>query len=350
MTPSELKGKVQTVLGPVAPEAMGSTLMHEHLFIDLNPPKYRGDTPPAGVSDDKIDLCNCFRARYGQGHFRDNYRIDDFVMVKREVEEMYRAGGRGLVDLTVGGLGPRPLLLRRMAEETGVQIVMGCGHYVEEYQLAETATMTVDELAGQMIDQILVGAWGTDIRAGIIGEIGCQSPWTDREKRVMEGAIEAMKATGAALNVHPGREAHQPKEVADFVRARGGAMERLIISHIDRTIFDEDTLFALADTGCMIEYDLFGWEESWYWPNPDIDLPNDAMRVRWLRKLVERGHLDQILISHDVCTKGRLEQFGGHGFQHIFANVVPLLLRRGFDRQQVDRILVANPARLLTFV
>lgn len=349
MTPDDLKGKVQTVTGLVDPATLGPTLMHEHLFIDLNPPAFRGSDLPEGVSDAAIDLCNCFRAAYGQWHFTDNYRIDDFAVVKAEIEEMHRAGGRTVVDLTVGGLGPRPLLLRRMAEETEVALIMGCGHYVEEYQLAETAGMTVDQLAAQMTGQILDGAWGTDVRAGIIGEIGCQSPWTDREKRVMDGAIEAMKATGAALNVHPGREATQPREVADYVRARGGRMERLILSHIDRTIFDEDTLFRLADTGCMIEYDLFGWETSYYWPNPEIDLPNDAMRVRWLRKLVERGHLDQILISHDVCTKSRLERFGGHGFQHIFANVVPLLLRRDFDQAEVDRILVANPARLLAF-
>lgn len=166
----------------------------------------------------------------------------------------------------------------------------------------------------------------------------------------MEAAIVAQQATGAALNVHPGRDADQPQEVADFVAARGGRMDRLILSHIDRTIFDEDTLFRLADTGAVLEYDLFGWETSYYWPNPDIDLPNDATRIRWLRKLADRGHLDQILISHDVCTKGRLERFGGHGFQHIFANVVPLMLRRGFDQAEVDRILIDNPARLLALV
>ncbi|PWE27889.1 aryldialkylphosphatase [Pararhodobacter marinus] len=345
---SDRHGKVQTVTGLVEPGTLGATLMHEHLFIDLNPPAFRGDTLPEGVTDDPLDMCNCFRARYGQGHFTDNYRIDDFAVVRDEVQEMARAGGGAIVDLTVGGLGPRPLLLRRMAEETGVPIVMGAGHYVEEYQLAETAGMSVEQLVAQITDQVLVGAWGTDVKAGIIGEIGCQSPWTEREKKVMEAAIEAQAATGAALNVHPGREADQPQEVADFVAARGGPMDRLILSHIDRTIFDEDTLFRLADTGAVIEYDLFGWETSYYWPNPDIDLPNDATRIQWLRKLVERGHIDQILISHDVCTKGRLERFGGHGFQHIFANVVPLMLRRGFDQAQVDHILVTNPARLLT--
>ena len=66
----------------------------------------------------------------------------------------------------------------------------------------------------------------------------------------MEGALIAQKETGAALNVHPGRDPDQPQEVADFVAARGGAMSRLIISHIDRTVFDDSALRP-ADTGCL---------------------------------------------------------------------------------------------------
>ncbi|MCB8840337.1 phosphotriesterase [Aurantimonas sp. VKM B-3413] len=347
---SNLTGKVQTVTGPIDPSELGMTLMHEHLAIDLNAPRFRTETVPDGVSDAPIDLCNCFRARYGQGYFRDNFRLDCQDVVTDELREMRRAGGRTVVDLTVGGLAPRPEHLRRMAQDADVQIVMGCGYYVDEYQPAENAGRSVDDFAALMIAQLLEGAWDTDVKAGIIGEIGCQSPWTDKEKRVMRGAIEAQRASGAALNVHPGRHEDQPQEVADFVRAAGGPMDRLIISHIDRTIFDADRLFRLADTGCVLEYDLFGWEESHYAPNPDIDLPNDAMRLKWLKMLIERGHRDQILISHDICTKGRLEHFGGHGYQHIFANVVPLMRRRGFSEEDIRTILVETPKRLLTFV
>ena len=96
------------------------------------------------------------------------------------------------------------------------------------------------------------------MRAGIIGEIGCQAPWTDLEKRVMRGAVVAQQQTGAAINVHPGRDPDQPQEVADFVSAQGADRSRVVISHIDRTIFDDERLFRLADSGCVIELDLFG--------------------------------------------------------------------------------------------
>ena len=163
----------------------------------------------------------------------------------------------------------------------------------------------------------------------------------------MLGAVLAQRHTGAAINVHPGRHPDQPQEVADFVRVQGGRMDRLIISHNDRTIFDAERLRRLADTGCVLEWDLFGQESSYY-PLADIDMPNDAVRLRAIRDLVERGHLAQILISHDICYRSRLVRWGGHGYGHIFANVMPLMRRRDFSEAQVQAILVDNPRRLLT--
>ena len=104
----------------------------------------------------------------------------------------------------------------------------------------------------------------------------------------------------------------------------------------------------LADTGCVIEYDLFGIETSFF-PFSDFSLPNDEMRLDAMRALIDAGHLEQIVISHDICTRSRFATVGGHGYSHILKNVVPLMRRKGFGDNQVDAILVRNPARLLTF-
>src|SRR5258706_185273 len=103
----------------------------------------------------------------------------------------------------------------------------------------EALGRTLDDCAKEMIGQILHGAWGTEVRAGMIGEIGCQAPWTATEKKVMQAALIAAAETGAAINVHPGRHPDQPQEVADFIKAAGRPTERVVISHIDRTVFDE---------------------------------------------------------------------------------------------------------------
>jgi len=98
-------------------------------------------------------------------------------------------------------------------------------------------------------------------------------------------------------------------------------MDRLVLSHIGRTIFDEGQLLKLAATGCVIEFDLLGMEQSYY-PHSDIDAPNDAIRLRLLRRLIENGRLKQIVISHDICHRTRLTRYGGHSYQHIFRNVI----------------------------
>jgi len=340
-----LKGKAQTVRGLVDPQVLGATLMHEHLLWDIRTPAMRVD-PDQGP---EICLCNYFACNYGSRKLPNNLRFVDSEVASDEVRRMRRAGGRSIVELTVGGLEPDPIGLRKIAEATDTHIVMGCGHYVDDYQAERNRTRTPHDFAQEMIDALTVGAWGTDVRAGIIGEIGCQSPWTDLEKRVMEGALLAQKETGTAVNVHPGRHPDQPQEVADFAAARGADPARIVISHIDRTIFDDERLMRLADSGVVIELDLFGQEQSYYGLDLKVDLPNDAERLRWIRRLIDRGHLDQIVISHDICYRTRLTRFGGHGYGHIFENVVPLMRRRGFSEDEIERITVGTPRRLLTF-
>lgn len=344
-TRESLRGRAQTVLGTVDPAQLGPTLMHEHLLWDIRTPAMRAD-PDQGP---QITLCNCFAINYGRRKAPRNFRLSSESIAADELRLLAQSGGRCVVELSSGGLDPQPEGLARLSRDTGVAIVMGCGHYVDEYQPDTNRARGVEDFAAEMIDQVQSGAWGTAVRAGIIGEIGCQAPWTDLEKRVMAGALIAMSETGAALNVHPGRDPDQPQQVADFVRAAGADPGRVILSHIDRTIFDEARLLRLADSGVTIEFDLFGQEQSYY-ALSDIDMPNDATRLAWIRALIARGHLDRVVISHDICYRTRLTRFGGHGYAHIFENVVPMMQRRGFSAAEIDAILVANPRRLLTFV
>jgi len=340
-----LRGKAQTVLGPVPPEALGATLMHEHVLCDITPPPLAAKNDPGP----EITLSNTWAINYGEIPSARKYRLDLLDVAVSEVAAGAAAGARTIVELSCGGLKPDPAGLVQIAEATGVHVVMGCGWYVDEYQDDLTRARAVDDFAAEIVDQVQVGAWGTGVRAGMIGEIGCQAPWTDYEKRVMRAAILAQAETGAAINVHPGRHPDQPQEAADFIRAAGGAMERVVISHIDRTIFDEERLLRLADTGVVVEFDLFGIEQAYY-PSADIDMPNDATRLKLIRTLIEHGHLERVVISHDICYRTRLTAFGGHGYGHIFRNVVPMMRRRDFAEAEIDRILVDNPRRLLTFV
>lgn len=344
-----LRGRTQTVCGTLDPASLGATLLHEHVLCDIRPPSWPRPGAPGGELGLDIPLEQRFAIDYGEVQAPGNLLLNQVDVATRELAKLRAVGGATVVDLSCGGLHPDPRGLAQIAAESGVAIVMGCGHYVDEYQDPANRHRRVDDFTREMLEQLFVGAWGTDIRAGIIGEIGCQAPWTELEKRVMAAAAQAQVESGAALTVHPGRDPDQPQEIVEFLEREGADLSRVVISHIDRTIFDDERLFRLADSGAVLEFDLFGMETSFYkWS--DIDMPNDAQRLKSLRKLIERGHLAQIAISHDICYRSRLACNGGHGYGHIFRNVVPMMLRRGFEQSQIDTILKTTPRRLLTFV
>ena len=234
-----------------------------------------------------------------------------------------------------------------MSLASGISIVAGCGFYVETYRNDNFLDSSVGDLAERIITDVRIGIGDSDIPAGIIGEIGCSDTWSEIEQRAVHAAVIAQSDTGASLNIHPPRDVSLLHDVVRSIERFGGDLSRCIFSHIDRTIFTLDDLYRLADTGCVIEFDFFGIESSYY-PFQAVDLPNDAMRLDMVRSLIDRGHISQITLSQDICTKTRLTRYGGHGYGHLFANVLPVMKRKGFSDEEIDTLIVATPRRLLS--
>lgn len=337
------EGMIQTVCGPMPPAQLGPTLMHEHILWDITRPDIRA----LGGPEVEITLENTwdvnFRSYTDLGN-RWQLRRD---VAERELARVRDAGGQTIVDLTVNGIRPDPEGLRAVSRATGVAIVLGCGYYVDDYMTDVERNLGTDRMARFMVDAVTSGFGETGVQAGIIGEIGCSWPLRPFEIRALQAAAQAQRATGAAVNIHPGRDPRAPFEILDIFRAAGGDPSRLIVSHIDRTLFTLDDILRLADTGCVVEFDFFGIETSYFWFG-DADLPTDYMRLGYIRGLFERGHRDQVAISQDICSKTRLTSYGGHGYTHIFRNVLPLMRKKGFDQAEIDHLLIATPRRLLS--
>jgi len=346
---SERSGRIQTVCGLIEPDELGPTLMHEHILWDVTRPEVREKVARERIPEVTITLDNVWEINrrsildYGNQHNRTyGVALEELVRLKND-------GGRAVVDLSNYGLQPDPAGLRYLSEGSGVAIVQGAGYYVDEYIPEAVRGRSVEALTEEIIGQVTAGCWGTDVRAGIIGEIGCMWPLRPFERKSLRAAAHAQQETGAAINVHPGRHPEAPFEIVEIIRGAGGDVTRLVMSHIDRTLFAEEDVLRLAATGCVIEYDFFGIETSYYWFS-DADLPTDVVRLAYIRALFERGHGTQIVVSQDICTKTRLVTYGGHGYGHLFRNVVPLMRRKGFDDDEIETVLVRNPRRLLTLV
>jgi phosphotriesterase-related protein len=348
--PRPRPGQVQTVLGAIATEDLGVTLPHEHLLIDFGVMF----AEPAAASDKgrawaPVSLDNLGWVRQNFNANLDNLRLTDEQVARDEILLFKHAGGRTVVDPTPRSLARDPQALARIARATGLNVVMGAGYYVAASHPGDMDRRTLDELVREIVADVTAGVGTTGVRSGLIGEIGCTWPWTDNEKKVVRAGVLAQRETGAPLMIHPGRHPTAPMEIAELVQKEGGDLRRTIMCHICRTIADVRAVIDLAQTGIWLEYDLFGLETSYYPYNPGFDMPNDGGRMAHVLALIEAGHRDQVLMSHDIAYKTALVKYGGHGYHHLLVNVVPRLRAKGLDDGGLRRLLVENPARAFAF-
>ena len=346
---SERSGRVMTVFGLVDPEDLGPTLMHEHLVGDYTPPNRR---PEPALP---ITMQNRWQMDYEWVVAPGNVNLTNRQVALLEMQRLVADGGRTLVDVSTPGLVTDPEGLREVSQGAGIHIVRSTGRYTQQFMSQDDIGRSVDDLAREFIGEIETGYRETGIKAGIIGEIGCSWPWTEAEKRSVEAGVIAQKHTGATLSIHPGRNVEGPFEIIRAVQAAGADMGRTIMDHIERRLYKIEDILRLADFGCVLEFDVFGSEQSRHSQNidaggRDVDLASDGVRITAIRALMDAGHLDRVVISHDIAQRTRQVEGGGHGYGHIFRNILPMMRRRGFSEDEIEALMVRNPARLLTFV
>ncbi len=335
-----------TVTGPIPREALGITLPHEHVLLDLTcllaPPTDSWHHALAEVSPtiEHRDLLS--RDPYVN---QPNLLLDDLDTAERELGEYRRLGGSSLVDLTVRGISPRPEALRALSLATGISIIMGCGYYVRSAHPPHVATASVEILAEEMIGVITTGFGETSIRPGIIGEIGTSTPIHPDEERVLRAAAIAQQATGLALNVHVAIFGQEALNVLDILDDAGADLSRVVISHLDEML-DGAYHRAVLRRGTFVEFDTFGSE--FFFEHQGCREPTDAERLEALLPLLHEGWERQLLLSQDVCTKMHLQHYGGFGYGHLLRSIVPALIGRGVGEETIRTLLVDNPARLLT--
>jgi phosphotriesterase-related protein len=339
-TAPDLDAAVQTVLGPVPADRLGHVQTHEHLLCDLR----RYVTEP---DDTPLALGNLYAARVDREHSHD-LLLDDVDDALAELREFVQEGGTTLVEATPVGLGRDPLRLRDIAARSGVNIVMGCGYYVHAFHPPGLADRSPQEIADEIVAELTTGVDGTGVRAGVIGEIGMSWPTQGAENAVLAAAAEAQAETGVALLIHPGRDREAPFDHVASAVAAGADPERIVMCHVDRTLFTHEDMLRLAASGCVLEFDLFGTESSYYPQDPGVDLPNDGARVQAIRNLIAAGHRDQIVIAQDICRKTQLLRYGGEGYGHILRRVLPLMAARGLSPDDILQITQHTPRRLLT--
>lgn len=316
---------VRTVLGDIDPTQLGSTDYHEHLF-QISP------LLPADELDDE-DLSG-------------------------QEAALLRAGGfEAMIDATPLGLGRDPEAVARISAGSGMHVIATTGRHREAHYGADhplqawsgdrlAALFIAEVTRGMPVDDALVFETpdvpraatpdGSPVRAGMLkAGVGYWSI-TSFEHTTLVAVAEAHRATGAPVMVHLEfcTAAH---EVLDLLEAEGVASDRVALAHADRDP-DAGLHASLAERGAYLGYDGFARPRT----------RSDAELLALTEKVVAFGAADRVLLGGDVARRTRYISYGGMpGLAYLGERYLPRL-RSAVGDDVVERMLVTNPARLLT--
>ncbi len=331
-----------TVTGPVPAASLGVTLIHEHLLNDCRCWWHQPKQPArARLACDPVHPGILGELRMDPFVNLSNCTLDDERLAAAELLPAKAEGVQTVVDPTCQGIGRDPLALRRIAETTGLNVVMGGGFYLEASHPDRLKHLSADDIADEIVTEATVGVAGSGVRIGLIGEIGVSADFTPEERKSLRGAARAQARTGLPLMIHlPGwfRLGH---EVLDLVAQEGADLAHTVLCHMNPSGADVAYQASLAARGAFLGYDMIGMD--FFYADQGVQCPSDEDNARAIAGLIGRGHLGRILLSQDVFLKMMLTHYGGFGYAYLLRHFLPRLRRHGVAEAELTRMMVGNP-------
>lgn len=315
---------VNTVLGPISPDALGVTLMHEHLLIGWSGQEMDALAPPFQRKE-AIKLC-----------------VD-------RMHELKALGLRTLLDPCPIDLARDAEFMAEVAQASGVNIICATGLYHEHlgatayFRLRAQFSDAVAEMAEIFTKELTEGIGGTGIKAGIIKVATQAHKISAYEEMVLRAAARTAKATGSRITTHTD-EGTMGREQLDLFASEGADLKRVIIGHSCGSA-DLRYHVDMLDRGCYLGFDRFGLDM----------LQPDRLRKAAVIGLLGIGFENRIVLSHDTvwCSRGRPFPFTSDMLPnwhptHVFKHIVPALREAGVSQEKIDTMLIGNPRRFFT--
>jgi len=358
--------EVITVRGPIHPDELGVTSVHEHLLMDNSWLhdilfKYPIEKSKLQLVEAKLSIENLAVARRHHALIKDNMRLDSEEVAIKEIKEFVNKGGKSIVDVSVPDHGRDVVTLKRISQKAEVNVVAATGWYTAPSHPPYVKKKTVIELRDIMIKELTEEIENTGIRAGVIkcaigGLTGDPNkPLADyvfhkEEEKVLRAGAKAQEYTNAPMTIHTCVFRKDSHEYLDVLEEENVNLEKCWLSHLDITYPDLDIDYckSLMDRGVSISFDCFGFEkysESLYLGT----CITDKERVKTLIELCESGYDKNIMLGQDISNKDRLKKYGGYGYSHVLENILPEIERKGVSKNQIRNMVVENPKKTLVF-
>ncbi len=317
---------VETVSGRIDVEELGLTLIHEHFFS----------------SDEAVSV--------QWPHVREHER--EFELALESAQGVKSHGVRTVVEPTAMLLGRDVRASRRLAEETGLQIVACTGIYTYDYLPQFLLNRSEDFIAELFVHDIEQGIQGTDIKAAFIKVAADEPGINERIEKVHRAAARASLRTGRPIMAHSRPASNTGPRQVEILLEEGVAPEKIHIAHTGDTD-DLDYIERLLDQGVWIGMDRYGI---------DLFLPTPRRNATVL-ELLGRGYAERMFLSQDFdveIANGMdwyppevIEQLQAAGaatdwsMTFLFEGVIPTLKEGGMTDEQLHTMMVENPKRWL---
>ncbi|KUT21734.1 hydrolase [Escherichia coli] len=285
----------------------GYTLAHEHLHIDLSGFKNNVDC-----------------------------RLDQYAFICQEMNDLMARGVRNVIEMTNRYMGRNAQFMLDVMRETGINVVACTGYYQDAFFPEHVATRSVQELAQEMVDEIEQGIDGTDLKAGIIAEIGSGRPvWLCASAAAINtfSSSDVIFPSLEPISTHTSFSTMGLEQLA-LLQAHGVDLSRVTVGHCD--LKDNlDNILKMIDLGAYVQFDTIG--KNSYYP--------DEKRIAMLHALRDRGLLNRVMLSMDITRRSHLKANGGYGYDFLLTTFIPQLRQSGFSQADVDVMLRENPSQ-----
>lgn len=312
---------VETVRGPVELDALGTTLMHEHVFV----------------------LTEEIRQNYGATYWDEDVRVADAIEKLRRLKD---SGVSTIVDPTVIGLGRYIPRIARVNAHVELNIIVATGIYTYDdlphffrYSGPGTWLGGAEPLVDLFTRDITEGIAGTGIKAAFLKCAIDRPGMTGGVERAMRAVAKTHVATGVPITVHTDARSGSGLTAQNLLREEGVELAKVVLGHSGDST-DLNYLTSLMEAGSFIGMDRFGIDSL---------LPFQA-RVDTVAELCRRGYAERMVLSHDAACFIDWFPAGTHEaalpnwhFNHIHDDVLPALRERGVTETQLATMLVDNP-------
>ncbi len=308
---------VETVNGPIELEQLGLTLIHEH-----------------------------FRSADEAMRFQFPHLYDEEAEWEAAISDARAVKGHGVktvVEPSAMFLTRDAAFSKRVADESGLQILLATGVYTYEHLPQPLLNRNEDQIAEMFVHEIENGIQDTGIKPAFIKCAADEPGVNPNVEKIHRAAARASIQTGRPIMAHSRPASGTGIDQMRVFTEEGVDPVKVQIAHTGDTD-DLDYIERLLDTGCWIGLDRYGL---------DLFLPTDKRNATTLA-LLERGHVERMFLSQDFCST--LDWFPAEVAEYLRANevpdwsmtflfeqIIPGLKKAGMTDAQLDQMMVENP-------